>query len=103
MLVSGVGEGDEVITSPMTFCATANAIVHTGAKPVFVDIDRNTMNLNPQLLENAITTRTKVILPVHFAGRPCEMDAIKEISNKHDLVVIEDAAHALESSIKPVK
>ena len=99
MLVSGVEEGDEVITSPMTFCATANAIVHTGAKPVFVDVDRNTMNLNPQLLEDAITPQTKAIVPVHFAGRPCDMDAINEISTKHNLVVIEDAAHALESSI----
>ena len=99
MLVSGVEEGDEVITSPMTFCATANAIVHTGAKPVFVDVDKNTMNLNPQLLEDAITPQTKAIVPVHFAGRPCDMDAINEISTKHNLVVIEDAAHALESSI----
>lgn len=99
MLVSGVGPGDEVITTPMTFCATANAIVHTGAKPVFVDIERDTMNINPDLIEAAITPRTKAIVPVHFAGRPCDMDAINQVANQYELVVIEDAAHAIEGGM----
>ena len=97
MLVAGVGPGDEVITTPMTFCATANAIIHTGATPVFVDIDPETLNLDPALLERAITDRTKAILPVHFAGRPCEMDAIMDLARNHGLLVIEDAAHAIEA------
>jgi dTDP-4-amino-4,6-dideoxygalactose transaminase len=99
MIVSGVGAGDEVITTPMTFCATANAIVHTGARPVFVDIDRDTMNINPELIEAAITPNTKAIVPVHFAGRPCDMEAICRVAEKHGLFVIEDAAHAIESRV----
>lgn len=97
MVVSGVGPGDEVITTPMTFCATANAIIHTGALPVFVDCDRETMTLDPEAVEAAVTPRTKAILPVHFAGRPAEMDAITAIAEKHHLLVVEDAAHAIES------
>ena len=97
MIVSGVGPGDEVITTPMTFCATANAIVHTGAQPVFVDIDRRTMNIDPDQIEGAITPNTKAIIPVHFAGRPCKMEAICAIAERHGLMVIEDAAHAIES------
>ena len=89
--------GDEVITSPMTFCATAAAIVHAGATPVFVDIDRETMNIDPAQIEAAITPRTKAILPVHFTGRPCQMNAILDIAQQHELAVIEDAAHAIES------
>ncbi|RMD94503.1 MAG: DegT/DnrJ/EryC1/StrS family aminotransferase [Calditrichaeota bacterium] len=97
LLAAGIGPGDEVITTPMTFAATANAIVHVGARPVFVDIDVETMNMAPDLIESKITPRTKAILPVHLAGRPCEMDAILEISAKHNLLIIEDAAHALEA------
>ena len=97
MIVSGVGTGDEVITTPMTFCATANAIVHTGAKPVFVDIDPQTMNIDPDQIEQAITERTKAILPVHFAGRPCNMGQILKKAQQYGLLVIEDAAHAIES------
>ncbi|MBU0581135.1 MAG: DegT/DnrJ/EryC1/StrS family aminotransferase [Candidatus Margulisbacteria bacterium] len=97
MLVSGIKPGDEVITTPMTFCATANAIIHAGGKPVFVDIDRNTMNIDPKRIEKAITPRTKAIIPVHLAGRPCEMDPIMAIAQKHKLIVIEDAAHAIEA------
>ncbi|MGD9056450.1 MAG: DegT/DnrJ/EryC1/StrS family aminotransferase [Desulfobacterales bacterium] len=96
MVVSGIRQGDEVITSPLTFCATANAIVHTGATPVFVDVQRDTMNIDPNKIEEAITPRTRAIIPVHFAGRPCEMDAIMDIAKKHDLLVIEDAAHCIE-------
>ncbi len=98
MIAAGVGPGDEVITTPMTFAATANAIVHTGATPVFVDVERATQNLDPALLAAAITPRTRAILPVHMAGRPCDMDPIMECARKHGLKVIEDAAHAIEAT-----
>jgi dTDP-4-amino-4,6-dideoxygalactose transaminase len=98
MVVSGVGAGDEVITTPMTFCATANAIVHTGATPVFADCLREGMNIDPAAIEAAITPRTKALLPVHFAGRPADLDAIGAIARKHGLLVIEDAAHAIEGA-----
>ena len=97
MVVSGVGRGDEVITTPMTFCATANSIVHTGARPVFVDVEADTGNIDPDRIEEAITPRTKAILPVHYAGRPCRMDTIEAIARRHNLLLIEDAAHAIES------
>ena len=103
MVAAGVGAGDEVITSPMTFCATANSIIHTGATPVFVDCERDTMNLDPKAIEAAITPRTKAILPVHFAGRPADMDAISAIAKKHGLLVIEDAAHAIETVFRGKK
>lgn len=103
MVVSGVGPGDEVVTTAMTFCATANSIVHTGATPVFVDCERDTMNIDPKAIEAAITPRTKAIVPVHFAGRPCDMDAIGAIAKKHGLLVIEDAAHAIETTYKGQK
>lgn len=96
MLVAGLGEGDEVITTPMTFAATVNAILHTGATPVLVDCDRDTQLIHPQRVEDAITPRTRAIVPVHLAGRICDMDAILDIARRHDLVVVEDAAHALE-------
>lgn len=95
LIAARVGPGDEVITTPMTFCSTANVIVHVGAKPVFVDIDRETMNIDPALIEPATTSRTKAVIPVHLAGRPCEMDAIMAVAERHGLVVIEDAAHAV--------
>jgi len=98
MLVSGVGPGDEVITTPMTFCATANAIVHTGARPVFVDVEPDTGNIDPALIATAITPRTRAILPVHYAGRPCRMDAIEALARRHGLLLIEDAAHAVEAA-----
>jgi dTDP-4-amino-4,6-dideoxygalactose transaminase len=97
MLVSGVGPGDEVITTPMTFCATANSVVHTGARPVFVDVEPDTGNIDPQLIAKAITPRTRVILPVHYTGRPCRMDAIEALARQHGLLLIEDAAHAVEA------
>ena len=100
MEVSGVGPGDEVITTPLTFAATAAAIIHTGATPVFVDCERDSLNIDPDLIEAAITDKTKAIMPVHFAGRPCDMDRIGEIAEEHDLVVVEDAAHALEAEFK---
>lgn len=95
---AGVGRGDEVITTPLTFVATANVIEHVGARPVFVDVNRKTQNIDPALIEAAITPRTKAVIPVHMAGRPCDMDAITEIARRHDLVVIEDAAHAIEAA-----
>ena len=103
MLVSGIKPGDEVITTPMTFCATANAIIHAGGHPVFVDVEKDTFNLDPTLIEAAITEKTKAIVPVHFAGRPCKMDEILKIARKNDLFVIEDAAHAIEAKYKGEK
>lgn len=100
MLVAGIRPGDEVITTPLTFCATANAILHAGGTPIFVDIERETMNLDPGLIERAITPRTKAILPVHLAGRPCRMDAVMEIARKRGLIVIEDAAHCIEGAYR---
>ncbi len=97
MLASGVGEGDEVITTPLTFCASVNAIIHTGATPVLADVDPRTMNIDPAQIEEKITPKTRAILPVHFAGRPCEMDAIMALAQKKDLMVIEDCAHAIET------
>lgn len=96
ILALGIGPGDEVITTPMTFAATANAVIHTGAKPVFVDADRTTMLMDPDRIEAAITPRTRAILPIHFAGRPCAMNEIIAIARKHSLYVIEDAAHCIE-------
>lgn len=98
MLAAGVKPGDEVITSPLTFCATANVIIHCGATPVFADVSRQTMNLEPKNIARAITKRTRAIIPVHFAGRPCEMRAILALARRHRLTVIEDAAHALGAS-----
>jgi len=92
----GIGSGDEVITSPLTFSATANVIVHVGATPVFADVDPRTMNLDPDAAARAVSARTKAILPVHFAGRPCDMDALLQVAQRHGLAVIEDAAHAIE-------
>jgi dTDP-4-amino-4,6-dideoxygalactose transaminase len=94
LVVAGIGPGDEVITSPMTFAATANVIVHTGATPVFADCDRATMNVDPDEIERHITPRTRAIMPVHMAGRPCDMDSISAIAAERGLTVIEDAAHA---------
>lgn len=99
-LAAGIGKGDEVITTPYTFVASANTIIHTGATPVFVDIDPVTMNIDPKKIEEKITSRTKAIIPVHFAGYPCDMDPIMEIAKKHNLIVIEDAAHAVYTKYK---
>jgi len=97
MIAAGVGPGDEVITTPLTFAATANAIVHTGASPVFVDVDPVTQNIDPASIEAAVTPRTRAIVPVHFAGRPCDMDPIMALARSRNLGVIEDAAHAIEA------
>ena len=93
----GVGPGDEVITTPMTFISTPIAILYTGATPVFVDVESDTGNLNADLIENAITSKTKAIMPVHLYGQMCDMKAITSIAKQHNLYVIEDCAHAIES------
>lgn len=98
LLAAGVGPGDEVITTPHTFAATANSIVHTGATPIFVDVDERTQNIDTARIEAAVTPRTRAILPVHFAGRPCDMDAILSIAQRRGLRVIQDAAHATETT-----
>lgn len=103
MVSSGIGEGDEVITTPLTFCATANSILHAGAKPIFADVNIETMNIDPSAIKKAITPRTKAILLVHFAGRPCDMDTILPIANKNNLLIIEDAAHCIEGWYKGKK
>lgn len=90
-----LGPGDEVITTPYTFTATANVVIHTGATPVLVDVREADANIDPELIERAITPRTRVILPVHIAGEPCDMDAIMEIGRRHNVKVLEDAAHAI--------
>lgn len=97
MIAAGIGPGDEVITTPMTFAATVNAIIHSGATPVLADIDPITMNIDPVQIATRITDKTRAILPVHMAGRPCEMDAVMAIARQHDLIVIEDCAHAIET------
>lgn len=96
----GVGRGDEVITSPITFASTANVILHQGAKPVFVDIQIDSYNIDPEKIREKITNKTKAIIPVHYGGNPCELDEILEIAEDNNLFVIEDAAHAIGSSYK---
>ena len=103
ILAAGLQPGDEVITTPMTFCATVNAIIHAGATPVLADIDPLTMNIDPKQIEARLSPKTRVILPVHFAGRPCNMDAIGGIVKKRNLKLIEDCAHAIESEYKGKK
>lgn len=95
--------GDEVITTAMTFCATVNVIIHAGATPVLADIDPNTLNISPEEIEKKITPRTKALLIVHFAGRPCNMDKIMKLVEKHGLILIEDCAHAIETEYKGQK
>ena len=94
ILAAGIGEGDEVITTPFTFAATGNPILYTGAKPVFVDIDPETFTIDPAKIEEAITDKTKAIMPVQLYGQSADMDAIMKIAKEHDLIVIEDAAQA---------
>jgi dTDP-4-amino-4,6-dideoxygalactose transaminase len=94
-----IGSGDEVITTPITFPATANVIIHANATPVFVDVEEDTLNIDPAKIEERITAKTKAILPVHFAGHPCDMDSILDIAKRHGLYVIGDCAHAIESEL----
>ena len=103
LTVQKFAEGDEVITTPMTFPATANAILLQRLKPVFADIEPGTLTIDPRKIEAKITPRTRAIIPVHFAGHPCDMTPIQELADRHKLVIIEDAAHALESRYKRQK
>jgi len=100
---AGIEAGDEVITTPLTFAATANAAVYCGGKPVFVDIESDTLNINPELIEGLITPKTKAIVAVDFTGLPCDYDQVFKIAKKHNLLVIEDACHALGSEYKGKK
>lgn len=99
LVTLGVDEGDEVITTPITFPSTANVIEHQRAKTVFVDVDPDTLLMDSTLLESAITPRTKVVIPVHYAGHPCDMPAIMAVAEKHKVRVVEDCAHAIEAKI----
>jgi len=100
LLAHGIGPGDEVITTPLTFAATANVIVLVGAKPVFADIDQRTLQIRVEEVEEKITSRTRAIIPVHFAGQPVDLDPLMELARKWNLVVIEDAAHAIGTEYK---
>ena len=103
MLAAGIGQGDEVIVPPLTFCATANAVIHTGARPVFADISIPEMTISPFEIRRRITSRTKAIIPVHLYGNPADMDSIREIADEYGLIVIDDAAHAIETVYKQKK
>jgi dTDP-4-amino-4,6-dideoxygalactose transaminase len=103
LLAASLKPGDEVITAALTFCATVNAIIHAGATPVIVDVDPLTMNMNPERVNSVLSPKTRAILPVHFAGRPCEMDALCDIAKQHNLKIIEDCAHAIETEYKGLK
>lgn len=98
LLAWGIGEGDDVITTPMSFCSTSNAIIHAGATPVFVDVEEDTGNINVDLVEKRITSKTKAIMPVHLYGQMCDMKKLRQIANRHGLVIIEDAAHCIEGN-----
>ncbi len=97
LLASDIKKGDEVITTPMTFCATVNVIIHSGATPILADVNLNTINIDPEEIIKKITTKTKAIIAVHFAGRPCEMNLLLDICKTYKLILIEDCAHAIES------
>ena len=100
LLAAGIGEGDEVITTPFTFAATGNSVLYTGAKPVFVDIDPETFTIDPSKIEEAITDKTKAIMPVQLYGQAADMEPIMKIAKEHDLIVIEDAAQAHGATYK---
>lgn len=103
LISANIGAGDEVITTPMSFCATANSILHSGARPVFVDVEEETGNINVEIIERAITERTKAIMPVHLYGQMVDMKKLKEIADKYNLKIIEDAAHAIEAERDGIK
>ena len=102
-LAAGIKEGDEVITTPITFVATANCILYCGGRPVFADIQEDTVNIDPDEIKKKITKMTKAIIPVHFAGHPCDLEEIYEIAKENNLIVIEDACHALGAEYKGSK
>lgn len=100
---AGIGEGDEVITTPITFAASANCVLYCGGKPVFADINPETYNISPEEIEKKITEKTKAVIPVHFTGQPCDMEKISEIAKRHNLIVIQDGAHALGADYRGQK
>lgn len=100
---AGIKEGDEVITTPITFAASANCVLYCGGTPVFADIQKDTYNIDPEDIRRKITPKTKAIIPVHYTGQPCEMEEIERIAKEHNLIVIEDAAHALGADYKGKK
>lgn len=100
LLAVDLKPGDEVITTPLTFCASVNAIIHAGATPVLADVDPLTLNIDPDRVQARITPRTRAVMPVHFAGRACDMDALTALSRENDLLLIEDCAHAIETEYK---
>lgn len=102
LVALGIGPGDEVIVPSMTFCATANVVEHVGARPILVDVCQDTLNIDPEAVRRVITPRTKVIMPVHYAGHPADLDPIFELAQDHGLAVLEDAAHALPAKYKGV-
>lgn len=99
-LAAGIQEGDEVITTPLTFAASSNCVLYCGGKTVFADINPRTYNIDPEDIRRKITERTKAIIPVHFTGQPCDMEAIQKIADEYNLLVIEDAAHAIGAEYK---
>jgi dTDP-4-amino-4,6-dideoxygalactose transaminase len=100
LATAGIGPGDEVITTPVTFASTVNVIEHVRARPVLADVEPDTLNIDPAAVEAAITPRTRAIIPVHFAGHPADMDPLRELARAHDLLLLEDAAHALPARYK---
>ncbi len=99
LLASGVGAGDEVVTSPLTFCATANVVVHCGATPVFADVERQTGNIDPMAAEAAVTPRTRALIPVHYAGRPADVGRLNALADSRGIALVEDAAHCVEGVV----
>lgn len=102
-LAAGIKEGDEVITTPISFVASSNCIIYCGGLPVFADIDRETINIDPEQVKAKVRRNTKAIIPVHFAGHPCDLEEIQKIAQKHNLIIIEDACHALGAEYKGIK
>lgn len=100
LLTAGLAPGDEVVTTPLTFCATVNAIIHAGCIPVMADVEPASMNIDPELARQALTAKTRALLPVHFAGRPCDMDALCGLAEERDLLLVEDCAHAVEAQFR---
>ena len=103
LIAAGIQPGDEVVTSALTFCSTINSIIHAGGVPIPADIDPLTMNLDPGDVEARITARTRALVPIHFAGRPCDMDALTAIANRHQLRIVEDCAHAIDAEYHGAK
>ena len=103
LIAAGIDPGDEVIVPAMTFCSTVNAIIHSGGVPILADVDPLTMNIDPMEIEKRVTSKTRAVIPVHFAGRCCDMDTIMDIAERHNLKIIEDCAHAVESEYKERK